>query len=250
MGFITDLHTHKHIYPWNNAKIGKNEAFHIHVKSEPGYSPKYPELVFSVIGLSLCRRGHDHQMRQITKCDGKDSWIVAICDCRILWRFKSNFSEIFHSNLGYTPKCRKHVHFNIKKVSRVHRLWALQLIYIHTNIYTSEITPKWAKMHFLKTCQKWTWVFSQVPRTRFLCYWTQFEPSRPWSQNATNHKMRRQGFLNCRNLWLSHFVTVQNTASQILVRSARGYTPQGRKHVHINVGHYQKVSFINWLLAL
>ena len=27
-------------------------------------------------------------MWQITKCDGKDSWIVAICDCRILWRFK------------------------------------------------------------------------------------------------------------------------------------------------------------------
>ena len=189
----------------------------------------------------------------ITKCDKSQNATtripelsqfvtVAFCDGS-----KCNFSEIFHSNLGYTPKCRKHVHINIKKFSRVHRLWALQLIYIHTNIYTSEITPKWAKMHFLKTCQKWTWVFSQVPRTRFLCYWTQFEPSRPWSQNVTNHKMRRQGFLNCRNLWLSHFVTVQNTASQILVRSARGYTPQGRKHVHINVGHYQK-SFLYKLI--
>ena len=29
-------------------------------------------------------------------------------------------------------------------------------------------------------------------------------PSRPWSQIATNHKLRRQGFLNCRNLWLWH----------------------------------------------
>ena len=30
---------------------------------------------------------------------------------------------------------------------------------------------------------------------------TQFVPSLPWSQIATNHKMRRQGFLICRNLW-------------------------------------------------
>ena len=64
--------------------MGKNDTFHILVNSEPGYSPKYPEHVFSVIGLSVCRHGHDHKMRQITKCDGKDSWIVAICDCRIL----------------------------------------------------------------------------------------------------------------------------------------------------------------------
>ena len=40
-------------------------------------------------------------------------------------------------------------------------------------------------------------------------------PSRPWSQIATNHKLRREGFLICRNLWLSQFVTVQNTTSQI-----------------------------------
>ena len=60
--------------------MGKNATFHIHVKSEHGYSPRYPEHVFSVIGLSLCRHGHDHKMRPITKYDGKDSWIVAICD--------------------------------------------------------------------------------------------------------------------------------------------------------------------------
>ena len=123
MSFISDKHTLKYIHQWNNTKMSKNTTFHIHVKSESGYSPKYPEHVFSVIGLSLCR---------------------------------------------------------------------------------------------------------------------QSVPSRPWSQNATNHKMRRQGFLNCRNLWLSHFVTVQNRTSQIHVRSAKGYTPQCRKHVHIDVGHYQQ----------
>ena len=89
MGFITDVHTHKQICHWNNTKLGKNTTFHIHVKSEPGYSPKYPEHVFNVIGLRLCRHGLDHKLRQITNCDGKDSWIVAICDCRNLWRFKT-----------------------------------------------------------------------------------------------------------------------------------------------------------------
>ena len=80
MGFITDTHTHKQIYQWNITKMGKNTTFHIHVKGEPGYSPKYQEHVFSVIGLSLCRHGLDHKLRQITNCDGRDSWIVAICD--------------------------------------------------------------------------------------------------------------------------------------------------------------------------
>ena len=42
---------------------------------------------------------------------------------------------------------------------------------------------------------------SQVPRTRFQCYWNQYATLRPWSQIATNHKLRRQGFLLCRNLW-------------------------------------------------
>ena len=89
MGFITDIHNHKQIYLWNNTKMGKNTTFHIHVKSEPGYSPKYPEHVFSVIGLRLCRHGLDHKLRQITNSDSKDSWIVAICDCRNLWWFKT-----------------------------------------------------------------------------------------------------------------------------------------------------------------
>ena len=85
MGFITYIQSHEQIQQWNNAKMGKNATFHIRVKTEHGYSPKYPRHVFSVIGLSLRRHGHDHKMRQITKYDGKDSWIVAICDCRILW---------------------------------------------------------------------------------------------------------------------------------------------------------------------
>ena len=130
--------------------MGKNETFHIHVKSEPGYSPKYPEHVFSVIGLNLCRHGHDHKMRQITKCDGKDSWIVAICDCRILWRFKMQLlrlmSVLQEGILLSTGNMYTSTSDTINKVSFVNRLWDLKLIYIHRNRYNSKITPKWAKM--------------------------------------------------------------------------------------------------------
>ena len=65
ISFITDIYTHKQINQWNNTKMGKNTTFHINVIGKPGYSAKYTEHVFSVIGLSLCRRGFDHKLRQI-----------------------------------------------------------------------------------------------------------------------------------------------------------------------------------------
>ena len=64
----------------------------------------------------------------------------------------------------------------------------------------------------------------------------QYATSRPWSQIATNHKLRWW----CGNLWLSQFVTVQNTTFQIDVNCARRYTPKCRKDVHINIGPYQE----------
>ena len=110
-------------------QMGKNETFHIHVKSEHGYSPKYPEHVFSVIGLSLCRQGHNHKMRQITKCDGKDSSIVAICDCRILWRFQMQLlrfmSVVQEGILLSTGNMYTSTSDTINKVSFVNWLWAL-----------------------------------------------------------------------------------------------------------------------------
>ena len=114
---------------WNNAKMGKNETFHIHVKSEHGYSPKYPEHVFSVTGLSLCRHGHDHKMRQITKCDGKDSWIVVICGCRIMWRFQMQLlrfmSVVLEGILLSAGNMYTSTSDTINKVSFANRLWAL-----------------------------------------------------------------------------------------------------------------------------
>ena len=89
-------------------------------------------------------------MRQITKCDGKDSSIVAICDCRILWQFKMQLlifmSVVQEGILLSTGNMYTSMSDTINKVSFVNRLWALYLIYIHTNRYNSEITPKWAKM--------------------------------------------------------------------------------------------------------
>ena len=134
----------------NNTEMGQNSISQIPVKSDHGYSPKYAEHIFNVIWLSLCRHGLDHKLRQITNCDGKDSWIVAICDCRNLWRLKKTTAQIdFIVTEGVLLSAENMFTSKLdpfKKVSWVHRLWALYLINIHINIYTSEITPKWAKM--------------------------------------------------------------------------------------------------------
>ena len=223
--------------------MGKNETFHIHVKSEHGYSPKYPEHVFSVIGLNLCRHGHDHKMRQITKCDGKDSWIVTICDCRILWRFKIQLlrfmSVVQEGILLSTGNMYTSTSDTINEISFVIRLWDLKLIYIHTNRYNSKITPKWAKMKLFIFMSKVN--MGTLPGTQntfsvlldSICAVTAMITKCDKSQNAT-----------ARIPELSQFVTVafcdgSNATSQIHVRSARGYTPQYWKHVHIDVGHYQ-----------
>ena len=84
----------------------------------------------------------------------------------------------------------------------------------------------------------------------FSIYWNEFATSRLWSQITTNHKLRRQGFLICRNLWLSQFVTVQNTNSQIDLNSARGYTFKYRRHVHIDIGPFQESFFGTSFLAI
>ena len=92
-------------------------------------------------------------MRQITKCEGKDSWIVAICDCRILWRFKmqllSFISVMQEGILLRAGNMYTSTSDTINEVSFVNRLWALYLIYIQTIRYNSGITPKWAKMKLL-----------------------------------------------------------------------------------------------------
>ena len=106
------------------------------------------------------------------------------------------------------------------------------------------------KYNFSNSCQKWTWVLSQIPRTRFQCYWTQFVPSRPWSHIATNHKLRQQGFLNCRNLWLSLFVTVQNTTSQMDFKITEVILRSAENMFTSKSDHFKMVSWVHRLWAL
>ena len=114
--------------------MGKDVSFHIHVKSEHGYSPNHTEHVFSVVGLSLRRHGFDHKLRQITNCDGS----VAICDCRNLWRFKIQLFRLMsivpEGILLNAENMFTSTSDPIKKVSFVHRLWALKVIYIGTDV--------------------------------------------------------------------------------------------------------------------
>ena len=82
------IYVYEQLYQWHNTEIGNNATFHIHVKSEHGYSPKYPEHVFSVIEVNIPRHGFDKKLWQITNCDGMNCWLVAICDGS-----KYNFSD-------------------------------------------------------------------------------------------------------------------------------------------------------------
>ena len=147
MGFITEIHTHKLLYQWNNTRMGQNVSFHIHVKSEHGYSPKYPERVFSVFGLSLRRHGFDHKLRQITNCDNSS----AICECRNLWWLQIQLFRLMwivpEGILLNAEKMFTSTSGPIKKVFLCTSIMGLITdIHIHRYRYNSETTPKWAKM--------------------------------------------------------------------------------------------------------
>ena len=76
----------------DNAKMGKNATFHIHVKSEHGYSPKYPEHDLNVrnnLCLRICRSlyliNHYHsqdilgiacRLLSVTKSRDYFQWVV------------------------------------------------------------------------------------------------------------------------------------------------------------------------------
>ena len=76
-------------------------------------------------------------------------------------------------------------------------------------------------------------------------------PSRPWSQIATNHKLRRQVFLNCRNLWLSQFVTVQKKkTAQIDFIVTEGVLLSAENMFTSKSDPFKKVSWVHRLWAL
>ena len=138
------MHTHQQIYQWNNTKMGKNTAFHIHVKSKHEYSPKYPEHVITVIGINMPRQGLDHKLREITKCD--DS--VAICDSQFVTVQNTTLQIDVNYARRYTPKGRKDVHINIGPYPEGFLCTSIMgfISDIHKNRCTSEITTESANM--------------------------------------------------------------------------------------------------------
>ena len=128
----------------------------------------------------------------------------------------------------------------INKVAFVNGVWAIQLIYIHTNRYNSDITPKWPKMKLFIFMSKVN--LGTLPSTQNtfsvlldpICAVTAMITKCKKSQNAT-----------ARIPELSQFVIVafcdgskHNFSDRF--HSNRGYTPQCRKHVHINIGPFQE----------
>ena len=172
---------------------------------------------------------------------------VAICDGS-----KHNFSDRFHSNRGYTPKCRKHAQSTsdpFKKVSWVHWLWALWLMNIHINIYTSEITPKWEKIQLFIFMSKLN--LDTVPSTQntFSVLLDSVCAVTALITNCVKSQIKTAVIPE-----LSHFVTVaicdgskHNFSDRFY--NNRGYTPKCRKHVHIKSDPFKKVSWVHRLWA-
>ena len=148
------------------------------VRSLQQWYPKYLEHLFDAIS-------YNPEVHSGTSClvatVVSQFVTVAICDDS-----EHNFSDRFHSNRGYTPKYRKHAHIKIGPFQE--GFLGTSIMGFITDIHTHKQIYQWNKT---KVGQKWTWVLSQVPRTRFQCYWTQFVPSRLWSQIAINHKLPR-----------------------------------------------------------
>ena len=112
-----------------DTKMGQYSTSQIPVKTELGYSPKYTEHILNVIWLNLPRHSLGHELRQITNCDGSNSWLVAICDCRQLWRFKTQLQRLMSIVPdGVLPSTGNKLIYTadpFKKVSLVHRLWSI-----------------------------------------------------------------------------------------------------------------------------
>ena len=185
--------------------MGRKATFQIHVKNEHSTLPS-TQNTFSVLLDSI-----RHVSTLITNCDKSQiataripelSQFVtlAICDGS-----EYNFSGWCQKYPRVYSQVQKTCHINIGPFqgdflgTSIMDIW---LIYIKTR-RPVKYHQNGQKCKFSYSCQKWTCGISQVHRTCFQCYWTQFVPSRPWSQIAPNHKLRRQGFLICRILWLS-----------------------------------------------
>ena len=168
-------------------------------------------------GTGAIVRSICHITALITNCNKSQ---IATAEIHGLLQFVTvqNTSQIdINSSRGSTPKYNNHVHIDIGQFQEGFLATSFMdlITDIQKNRYTIEKHQNGQKYNFSSSCQKWTLVISQVHRTNLQCYWNQYATSRPSSQIETNHKLRRQEILFYRNLWLSQFVTVRNTSSQI-----------------------------------
>ena len=150
--------------------------------------------------------------------------------------------------IRYTPKCRKDVHINIGPYQEGF-LWTSIMGFIadiHTNIYTNEITPEWAKMLVFIFMSKVN--LGTLPSTQNT-FSVLLESICHIKALITNcdKSLRRQGFLNCRNLWLSQFVTVQNTTSQIYFIVTEGILQSSENMFTSRSDPFKKVTWVHRL---
>ena len=228
------------IHMANHTEMGQNSISQIPVKSEHGYSPKYAEHVFSVIGLSLCCHGHDHKMRQITNCDGS----VAICDCRNFWRFKTQLLRLISIvTEGIAPKFRKHIHIKIGPVQE--------------GFLCTTIISFMTYMHTHKQINQWN--NTKMGKNKLFIFMSKMNlGTLPSTQNtfsvlldsvyavmALITNCDKSQIATARIPGLSQFVTVaicdgskHNFSDRF--HGNRGYTPKCRKHIHNNIGPFQE----------
>ena len=96
-------------------------------------------IIFNVIGLNLPRYGLGHKLRQITNCDGRDSWFVAICDCCNLWRFKTQL-------LTLMPIVPDGLHLSTENTfTYTSDNFKMFLCYIVYRLYSQWNNTKWSK---------------------------------------------------------------------------------------------------------
>ena len=199
--------------------MGINETFIFMSKVNLGTLPSTQNM-FSVLLDSVCA-----VTALITHCDKSQIATarilelsqfvtVAICDGS-----EHNFSDILHSNRGYSPKCRKHVHIKIGPFQE--GLLGTSIMGFIVFIFMSKVN-----MGTLPSTQN---TFAVLLDS--VCAITALITNCDKSQIATV---------------VSQFVTVaicdgsKYNISDWCQLCARRYTPKCRKDVHINIGPYQE----------
>ena len=160
-----------------DTKMGQYSTSQIPVETELGYSPKYTEHILNVIWLNLPRHSLGHELT----CS--NLWLSQIVTVQ------NTTSQIDVNNARWcTPKYRKQAHIYSRPFQESFLGTSFMVIItdIHTKRCTSEISPESANMKLFIFMSKVN--MGTLPSTFSVLLES---ISRPWSQVATNHKLRR-----------------------------------------------------------